>query len=165
MPHSEECGKRTYYFLLHLIIIVFSNLCTLDFTAQCFRQFIYVLNDTRILIGSSGMLYMVLQFLSQSIARGITLCQNDGCFYNLTTDGIRCCCDCALQNGRVFDQCTFYFKWPNSIARALDYIIVSANKPIIAVFIRLEYIMRAIAAVVNGCSSYILLGSQNQTTD
>ena len=81
------------------------------------------------------MLYMVLQFLGQSFAWLVTLCQNNGCLYDITTNRVWCSSYSTLYNCRMCNQCTFDFKRPNAIAGALDDIVISADKPEVSVFV------------------------------
>ena len=114
-------------------MILLTDLGTFDLAAQGLGEFIYIFNDTGVFVGGCYMLYMVLQLLGQLRAGSIALCQDDGCLYYLSTDGIRCGSDGAFYNCRMLDQSTFNLKGSDPVAGALDDIIVSANEPVVAV--------------------------------
>ena len=109
-------------------LVCLADLRALDLAAQCFRQLVHVLDDTGVLVGGCGVLYVVLQFLGQLRTGGIALCQNNGCLDNLSADGIRCSGDGAFNDCRMLDEGAFYLERADAVAGALDNIVIPTNE-------------------------------------
>ena len=107
-------------------------LSTFDLSAECLRKFVNILDNSRILVRSSLLLYVVLKFLCKLRRRRIALCKNYCCLYDLSAYRIRSTCDSRFNYRRMSEQCALDLKRSDTITGALDNIVISADKPVIA---------------------------------
>src|SRR5690554_4322180 len=120
---------------LLLLTILFSNFNPADFTADGLWELVHEIDNPWVLVGRGYSLYMILKLFFKIITCFISLGQDYGCLYHLAPDLIGDRSDGTFQHGRVFNKGAFYLEGPNLVSGALDYIISSTYKPIIAVLI------------------------------
>ena len=129
-----------------------ANLHTTDLATDGLGQFIDELDDTRILIGGSHLLHVLLQFLDEVVASFVLplLTQHDGSLHHHASDVVGNTCDGALYDSGVGHQRTLYLERTNAVATRFDDVVDTTLKPVVAVFVAPGHITSVIESVVPG---------------
>ena len=99
------------------------QLVSLNFAADCLREFITENNNSGVFVGSCMALYVVLNFLFKLLGTLCTLRQHDACFNYLTSNLIGHSGNAALQNvGKLHDN-AFNLEGSDTVARRLNNVV------------------------------------------
>ena len=115
-----------------MILIRLADQSSLDLAADRLGQFIHVFDHTRILVGRSQLLDMLLQLLGQFFRRCIALGKHDRRLDDLSADRIRDTCDGTLNDCVVSNQGRLDLERSDTVAGALDDVVISSDKAVIA---------------------------------
>ena len=98
---------------------------------------------------------MILQFLDQFIAWLVILRQYNCCLYDLASYRIGHGCNCALENGRMFEQGAFHLERTDTVTGAFDQVVSTAYEPVIPVFILPGHVTGIVNAIVPYLSGHL----------
>ena len=118
--------RRPLQSALIVILIRLADQSSLDLAADRLWQLIHVLDHTRILVGRSQLLDMLLQLLGQFFRRCIALGKHDRRLDDLSADRIRDACDGTLNDCVVSNQGRLDLERSDTVAGALDDVVISS---------------------------------------
>ena len=93
------------------------------------------------------LLNIVLNFFFEFLGGLCSLCENDRCLNNLTSDLIRSGGNTTLENVRQLHNNAFDFKGTDAVTGGFDNVIGAADVPIEAVLIAPSNVARVVVAV------------------